>query len=158
MSDMPSATQYNIPTSTPQTDAVRTLADILVSLGALDPGRAKQIKLIEIQTGRPQEEIVKSQNLVTEDALAQAKAQIYNIPFMDISAIPVSPEALSVVPQETALRFKIFPISVDAATKTLVIAMADPLDLTAIGYIEQKTGYQIRPYAGSPSKIDTMVS
>jgi type IV pilus assembly protein PilB len=154
----PATTQYNIPAVTPQTDAVRTLSDILVSLGALDPGRAKQIKLIEIQTGRSQEEIIKSQNLVTEDALVQAKAQIYNIPFMDISSVPVSPEALSVIPQETAMRFKVFPISVDTATKTLVVAMADPLDLTAIGYIEQKTGFQMRPYAASPSKVDTLVS
>ena len=80
----PATTQFNIPTSTPQTDAVRTLSDILVSLGALDPGRAKQIKLIEIQTGRSQEEIIKNQNLVTEDALAQAKAEIYNIPYCKI--------------------------------------------------------------------------
>ena len=141
-----------------QNDSVKTLADLLVTLGALDAARAKQIKLIEVQTGRPQEEIIKSQNLVSEDALAQAKAQIYNIPFMDISTVPVSPEALSILPQETAMRFKVFPISVDTAAKTLVVGMADPLDLTAIGFIEQKTGYQIRPYAASPTKVDTLVS
>lgn len=158
MPALPSTSLPNRAIDVPQGDSVKTLADILVSLHALDENRAKQIKLIEIQTGRPQEEIITSQNLVTEDALAQAKAQIYNIPYIDLSTIPVSPEALSRIPQEIAVRFKAFPVSVDTTNNILVLAMADPLDLTAIGFIEQKSGYQVRPYAASPSKVDTMVS
>lgn len=139
-------------------DSVKTLADVLVSLGALDSPRAQQIKLIEIQTGRSQEEVISSQNLVTESALAQAKAQLYNLPYMDIGAVPVSPEALSVLPQEIAVRFRAFPVSMDTRSRIMVLAMADPLDLTAIGFIEQKTGMQVKPYAADPSKVDAMVA
>jgi type IV pilus assembly protein PilB len=144
--------------SNPTGEENRTLADILVSQGALDAERAKQVKLAEIQTGNLQEEILKSQNLVDEMALTKAKAGLYNIPFIDLTVVPVSPEALSVLPQEVASRFKAFPVSVDATGKQMVLAMSDPLDLTAIEFVEQKTGLSVKPHAAEPSKIETMIS
>ena len=36
----------------------KTLSDILVSQGALDEAKAKEVKLAEIQTGKTQEEIL----------------------------------------------------------------------------------------------------
>lgn len=136
----------------------KTLVDVLVMQGAIDAERAKQVKLAEIQSGNLQEDIVKSQNLVDETALTKAKAALYNIPFIDLSSIPVSPEALSTLPQEVAHRFKAFPVSIDPKGKQIVVAMADPLDLTAVEFIEQKTGLAVKPHAAEPSKIETMIS
>lgn len=137
---------------------VRTLVDILVTQGTLDSERAKQVKLAEIQTGNLQEEILKSQNLVDEVALTKAKAELYSVPYLDLSVVPISPEALSTLPQEVALRFKSFPVSVDPVGKQIVLAMSDPLDLSAIEFIEQKTGLSVKPHASEPSKIETMIS
>lgn len=134
-----------------------TLADILLSQGALDAERAKQVKLAEIQTGKPQEELIKGQNVVSEDALTKAKAKLYNVPYIDPTNYPVSPEALATLPQEVAARFKAFPVSLDPTKKQLIVAMADPLDLTAIEFIEQKTGFMVKPHAASPSKVDTLI-
>ena len=137
--------------------SIKNLADILVTQGSLTEERAKQVKLAEIQSGKNQEEILKDQNLVSEEALVKAKAALYNIPYVDLSILPSSPEALSVLPQEVAEKFSVFPISIDAANHTLVLAMSDPLDLSAIEFIEQKTGYRIKPEAGIPSKIKEFV-
>ena len=51
-----------------------TLADILVTQGALTPNIAEQVKISEIQSGVSQEELIKKQNLVSEEALTKAKA------------------------------------------------------------------------------------
>lgn len=134
-------------------DSVKTLADILVTQGAFSEERAKQVKLAEIQTGKSQEEILKSQNMVSETDLVKAKAALYNIPYIDLSNLPTSPEALAVLPQEVAEKFKVFPISVDSANKQLVLAMADPMDLSAIEFIEQKTALRVKPQAAEASKI-----
>jgi type IV pilus assembly protein PilB len=139
-------------------ETARTLADVLVEQAALAPDRASQVKLAEIQSGKTQEEIIINQKLVSEEALVRAKAALYNIPFVDVSTIPASPEALSVLSQEVAERFKVFPVSMDKVSKTLVLAMADPLDLTAIEFIEQKTGLHIKPAAAVPSKIMDSIS
>ena len=136
----------------------QTLADILVAQKALDLARAQQVKTAEIQTGKTQEELLKSQNLVTEKALVKAKASLYNTPYTDLSTIPASPEAMAVLPQEVASKFKAFPISVDRSSKQMVLAMADPLDLTAIEFIEQKTGLTVKPHAAELSKIEQSIS
>jgi type IV pilus assembly protein PilB len=136
----------------------KTLVDVLVAQKALDTERAKQVKLAEIQTGNSQEEILISQKLVGEDALTKAKASLYDIPYLDLSAVPVSPEALSTLPQDVAARFKAFPVSVDPVGKQMILAMANPLDLTAIEFIEQKTGLTVKPHAAEPSRIEAMVT
>ena len=139
-------------------ETTKSLADILVAQGALDPNRAEQVKTVEIQSGKTQEEIIKSQNLVPEEALVKAKAALYNIPYIDLTSIPVSPEALATIPQEIAEKFKVFPVSVDKNSKQLNLAMADPLDLTAIEFIEQKTGLHVKPHAASPKKVEEFIS
>ncbi len=134
-----------------------TLADVLVTLGALDKARAEQVKLAEIQSGSPQEDIIRKGSLVPEEKLVQAKAQLYNIPYVDLSTAPVAPSALASLPSEVAERFKVFPINIERKDKTLSLAMADPLDLSAIEFIEQKTGLHVKPFAAEPTKIDDFI-
>jgi type IV pilus assembly protein PilB len=134
-----------------------TLADVLVSLGALDKARAEQVKMAEIQSGSTQEEIIRKGAMVPEEKLVQAKAQLYNIPYVDLGTIPVAPAALSALPSEVAERFRVFPVSVDIKEKSMVLAMADPLDLSTIEFIEQKTGFHIKPRAALPTQIDDFI-
>lgn len=139
-------------------ESIKTLADILVAQGALDAESAKRVKLGEVQSGELQEEIIKKQRLVDEKALTQAKATLYGVPYIDIATVPVSPEALSLLPQEVAKRFKAIPVSVDPVAKQVIVAMEDPLDLTAIEFIEAKSGFFVKPNAAEPSKIDSLLA
>ncbi|OGM75593.1 hypothetical protein A2210_03255 [Candidatus Woesebacteria bacterium RIFOXYA1_FULL_40_18] len=133
------------------------MADILLSHGALTANVASQVKLAEVQTGTSQEDLIRRQNLVSEEELTRAKAALYNIPYIDLATTPASPEALSLLPQEVAQRFKVFPVSADRSSKQIVLAMADPLDLSAIEFIEQKTGFRVKPMAGVASRIEEYV-
>jgi type IV pilus assembly protein PilB len=148
-------TAKNIPVA-PNGDS-ETLADILVSMGVLDKTRADQVKLTEVQTGSTQEDILLKGAMVPEEKLIQAKAKLYNIPFVDLSNTPVAPAALSALPADVAERFKVFPVSIDQKDKSMYLAMADPLDLSTIEFIEQKTGYHIKPEAAIPAQIEDFV-
>jgi len=160
-SSSPQQTQQPAPVIEPESPLLgnesNSLVDILLAQGAIDPDRAKQVKLAEIQTGKAQEDIIKEQGLVPEKDFIKARAKYYNIPYVDLENTPVSPEALSVLSQEIAKKFKAFPISVDTASKELHLAMADPLDLSAIEFIEQKTGYRVKPEAAVPLIIDEYI-
>jgi type IV pilus assembly protein PilB len=141
-----------------KTFEVKTLADILVEQGSLAADRAEQLKLSEVQTGKSQEEIIKQRNLVPEEALIRAKAAFYNVPFVDLANTPVNPDALATISQEVAKRFHIFPIVVDRVAKELTLAMSEPLDLSAIEFIEQKTGLRVKPQAAAPSLIEEFLA
>lgn len=145
-------------TNSLQISSIRTLADILLKNGVFDEERAKQVKLLEVQTGKSQEEIIESQNLASEGDLTKAKAELYNIPYIDLDSVPVSPEAMALINQDLANRFKVFPISVDKVAKQFAVGMANPLDLGAIEFIERKTGMVVKPFAADPTKVDLMIS
>ena len=145
------------PVQAPVDGETGTLADVLVSIGALTQANADQIKLDEIQSGSSQEDIIKKDGIVPEESLVRAKSQLYNIPYVDLSKIPVEPVALSVLPSEIADRFKVFPVGVDRKDNSIILAMADPLDLSAIEFIEQKTGYHVKPRAALPTQIEEYI-
>lgn len=142
----------------PNGEVATSLVDLLVKKGAFDVEKGQQIKNAEIQTGKPQEEIIKSQDLATEKQITEAKAELYNIPYVDLSQAPASPEAIAALPQEVAKRFGVFPLSIDKTKKEMEVAMADPLDLAAIEFVEQKTGMRVRPKAVEPSRVTEYIS
>ncbi|KKP48043.1 MAG: General secretory pathway protein E [Candidatus Woesebacteria bacterium GW2011_GWA1_33_30] len=129
------------------------LADILSSMGVLTKEISEQVKMAEVQYGTRQEDIIKKQNLVSNENLVKAKAILFNIPYLDISSSPNSPEAMSILSQEVAVKFKVFPVSVDKQLKILTLAMADPMDLSAIEFVEGKTNLRVKPVASEEEKI-----
>lgn len=141
-----------------QNSIANTLADILVAQGVLSQEKAQQVKMAEVQTGKPQEDILTNRSLVNEDQLVKAKAQFYNIPYVDLENVPTSPAALGVLTQETAKKFNVFPVAVDPEKKELTLAMAEPMDLAAIEFIEQKTGYRVSPRAAVPAVINEYIT
>ena len=136
----------------------KSLVDILVSQGALDQKIAEEVKLDEIQTGTSQESILINRKIVDETKLTKAKAVFYNIQYIDLTNIPAYPEAMAVISQDVAERFKVYPVSIDKAKKEVLLAMSNPVDLSAIEFIEQKTGYTVKPVVSEPSRIEEYAS
>ena len=146
-----------MPTSA-QKDGKVTLADILASMKVVSSAKAAEIKMAEVQTGTSQEDLIRKQNLVAEPVLVQAKAKYFNLPFIDLAQSPLSPEALSLLSRDVAEKYKVFPVSLDKATRTLDLAMADPLDLGTISFLEQKTDYKIRAFWATSAQVSEFIS
>lgn len=134
-----------------------SLADILFSLGAISEKARSDLKLSEVQSGKSAESIVLDKKLVDETTLVKAKSQLYGISYADLSISPTSPEALATITQEVAERFKILPLSIDRANKSLSLAMVDPLDLSAIEFVEQKTGLHVKAFYAEESQIKSII-
>lgn len=135
-----------------------SLVDVLVSQGALTADSAEKIKLQEIQTGKSQEEIMKAQGVVKPDQMAKGLATLYNIAFVDLAQVPISPEALNVIPQSIASRFRVFPTTVNREAGEIQLAMANPLDIGAVEFIEQLTKLRVRPVAATPTQVEEMIN
>ncbi|MFC1710500.1 hypothetical protein ACFL0F_02475 [Patescibacteria group bacterium] len=116
---MPAQTIKQVKKTPQATNGNRTLADILLTQGALPESRVERVKMAEIQSGKSQEDILTDQKMVNEEQLIKAKAELYNIPFVNLAMLPSDPEALAILPQEVAERFNVFPIGVDKNTQTL---------------------------------------
>lgn len=135
-----------------------SLVEMLVANGNLTQAQVEQLTLEQAQTGKSIEALIEEKRLVPEVALTKAKAALYKIPFVDLSEIGISPEALVHLPESVAQRYSILPFALNKQDGTLLVAMKDPLDLSAIDFAAQKSGFRIVPHYAIPSQLDQTLS
>lgn len=90
---------------------------------------------------KPLGEILIEEGLISEEQLLRSLGEQLGFSFINLRQISVSEEALSMISEEMAKRYKAIPIKVDS--RTLTIAIADPLDMTIIDDLSLLTGYEI---------------
>ena len=131
----------------------KTVLDVLLKNNLISRDIYDQINLESVSTGLSEEYLIAQKGIISDDNLSAAKAEFLNVPFIKLSEVGVSPEALSLIPEPVARRYSLIPISIDADNTTLKIGMANPLDLKAISFVEKKTGYNISPCMVSKSEL-----
>lgn len=120
------------------------IEDILFKQGLLTSDQLSAVKLESINTGAGIEKILLQHNLVSADKITQAKAQILNVPFVKVADKAISADTLNLIPEAAARRYRIIPF--EKAGDELLVAMADPLDIQIIQFIEKRSGMRIKPY------------
>lgn len=129
------------------------LLDVLLTERLINQAQYNEIKLRSVSQGVPEDSVLESMRLVNEDKLAETKARILGVPYIYLESTSFSPQALGLVSQAVVQRFNIIPFMYDERTKTLSIAMANPVDLDAISFVRQKTGLNIKAFAAAPTSV-----
>ena len=144
-----------------QTSAVQFLASVIDTLlegGSLTQEQYDDVNLEHVNTGKPVEQIIEEKHIVSEEALTKARSQVYNVPFVQLAEVGVSPEALSVIPDAVAKRYILLPFGLSKQDNKLSVAMKNPLDLGVIDFLEKKTGFTVVPYYASPTELNRAVT
>ncbi len=150
--------QINLPfQSSDVLSDVKTIADILLSENLLNKQQYDDIKVKIASTGESEESIIEKLGVVPEEKFAAAKAKSLDIPFVSLSNSSFSPQALGLVPRAVAERFSLIPFSYDEKTKTLSVAMSNPVDLEAVEFVREKTGQTIKTFAASKSQVEQAI-
>jgi len=152
---MPDLAQQSPPVSDQSGEA--PLLDILHSERLLSDEQYKKIKMESATTGQSAMDVLKSLHIVSDSVLAEAQAKQIGIPYIYLSTVAFSPQALSFLPRTVVERFLLIPFAYENNTKTLSIAMANPVDLDALGFVRQKTGLIIKSFAASPDEVKAAI-
>lgn len=136
-----------------QPNNTQSLSDLLFAEHLINQAQYNDIKLKSATQGIPEEDVISQMGIVSEDKFAEEKAKLLGIPYISIESSSFSPQALGLVPQAVVSRFNLIPFAYDDKTKTISIAMANPVDLDAISFVRQKTGLNIKVFAATPSSI-----
>ncbi len=141
-----------------QTSALySSVLDILLERGDLTQEQYDDVNLQHVNTGKSYEQILEEKHTVPEEALTKAKSTLYNVPFVLLAEVGVSPEALALIPESTAKRYILLPFALDKQANTLSVAMKNPLDLGVIDFMEKKTGLHVVAYFATPSELTQAV-
>ncbi len=78
---------------------------------------------------------------LTEDKLLPILGKQLKVPFVDLSKVEIKPEVLKMVPEKICRKHILVPISFDG--KSLMIGMADPLDVFIIDEIQFQNNCEV---------------
>lgn len=135
----------------------KSLGEILKDEGLISEQGDKDIGLRRVKTGESEEDIIRALRLVPEESLVKAKAKFLKVPFIDLDNTAFSPEALSLVPESVAQKYKIVAYRFDAKAKTLFVTMVNPLDLETLEFLEKKTNLKINAAMSMEKQIDSFI-
>lgn len=136
----------------------KTFIDVLLSEHLITPEQYEEAKVKSVSQNIPIEDILEQANIVSEAKIAEAKAKALGVPFISLTDTTVSPSALNLIPRAVAERFLLIPFMLDENTKTLSIAMSNPVDLEAIGFVRQKTGLDVKSFGATQSDVKRAIS
>src|ERR1700688_1498500 len=93
---------------------------------------------------------------ITEDEITGVLSRQYGIPSINLKFYEVDASVIKLIPQDTAVRYQIVPLS--RVGSTLTIAMTDPTNVFAMDDIKFMTGFNVEPVVASETAIHEAIS
>ena len=154
MPDVPSS----VLSSNQSVNDAKSVIDILYAEGFLTKEQYEDVKVKSATQGLSPTVILQSLHILSEDKIAQAQAKLLGVPYIPLATMSFSPQALGFLSRGVVDRFSLIPFLYDEKTKTLSIAMANPVDLDALAFVRQKTGLTIKSFAAAPTEVKNAIS
>jgi type IV pilus assembly protein PilB len=131
------------------------LGDILVKDNLLSAEQLKQALDYQKQHGGRLGSCLVKLGLVSDEDITAVLSRQYGVPSINLKFYEVDPAVIRLVPQETAVRYQIVPLS--RVGSTLTIAMTDPTNVFAMDDIKFMTGFNVEPVVASESSINEAI-
>src|ERR1700740_2283856 len=93
--------------------------------------------------------------IVSDEDITAVLSRQYGVPSINLKFYEVDPSVIKLVPQETAIRYQIVPLS--RVGSTLTIAMTDPTTVFAMDDIKFMTGFNVEPVVASETAISEAI-
>lgn len=131
------------------------LTKILIDQQLVDDSQLAEAVAEASDTGRPLEQVVIGKKFVAADALYQAIATHYKLPFIDLKNRNIRKDVLFVIPEVTAQTHK--TVAFDQTDKELSVVTLDPTNLELFDFLGKKTGLEIKPHITTPESIQEVL-
>jgi type IV pilus assembly protein PilB len=131
------------------------LGEILVKENLITPDQLKQaLDHQKMNGGRLGSSLIKL-GFVQDDDITQVLSRQYGVPSINLKFYEVESAVIKLIPQETAVRYQVVPLSRVGAT--LTIAMTDPTNVFALDDIKFMTGFNVEPVVASENDVNEAI-
>ncbi len=131
------------------------LGEILVKDSLISSDQLKQALDHQKKNGGRLGTCLVKLGLVSDDDITAVLSRQYGVPSINLKFYEVDPSVIKLVPQETAVRYQIVPLS--RVGSTLTIAMTDPTNVFAMDDIKFMTGFNVEPVVASETAISEAI-
>lgn len=132
-----------------------SISQFLVRSGKLTAERLSRAQQEQERSGRPLPEMLVRLGYCTDSDIQRAFAESLGIPVLDGSARP-EPEALALISAALAQKHMIVPVRRENGH--VVVALSDPMNLTALDDVRLATGLHVQPAYADRELIERLVA
>src|SRR5258708_11454314 len=127
------------------------LGDLLVREKVITNDQREQALKKQKESGGRLGSVLVKMGLLTDEEVTNFLSRQYGVPAINLQFFEIDPNVIKLIPQETARKHQILPLSRVGAS--LTIAMVDPTNVFAMDDIKFMTGFNIEPVVASESAI-----
>jgi type IV pilus assembly protein PilB len=127
------------------------LGEILVRDSVISQDQLKQALDYQKKEGGRLGTCLVKLGIVSDEDITAVLSRQYGVPSINLKFYEVDPTVIKLIPQETAVRYQIVPLS--RVGSTLTIAMTDPTNVFAMDDIKFMTGFNVEPVVASETAI-----
>jgi type IV pilus assembly protein PilB len=131
------------------------LGEILVKDSLISADQLKQALDYQKKNGGRLGTCLVKMGIVSDEDITAVLSRQYGVPSINLKFYEVDPSVIKLVPQETAIRYQIVPLS--RVGSTLTIAMTDPTNVFAMDDIKFMTGFNVEPVVASETAISEAI-
>ncbi len=133
----------------------KQLGEILVERGVISRVQLEQALAFQKEKGVLFGEALIQMKLASEEDVVQALTCQYGFPFLPLTNYEIAPEVVAAVPLNLCRQYSLVPI--DQIGRSLTLAMANPLDVTAMEDVEKTTGCTVQAFVSTATDINNAI-
>jgi len=120
--------------------------DMLINNQIITKLDAEKYEVDSLQKNIPIDTYLLGSTKVSKEEILKTKAGLMGSLWVDISSVPVSPQALTFIPESVARMYTLIPFEFDEKENVIKVAMENPLDVQINEFLSKKTNKKIVPH------------
>jgi len=121
----------------------QTLEEVLLDTGRITKSQLELAQREMRRTGAKFGDICERLGFISHEEVLEFVGKQSEIPYLDFSNTPIDKEAVKLIPEELARKYKLIPV--EEKNGTLTVAMSNPNDINAIDRLRDITRLSIEP-------------
>lgn len=121
----------------------KQLLQKLVENHQITQNEADHLEVIALQKNIDIETLLFEKSNIEKQEIIKAIAEVKNIPYVNLSSLPIDSQAIGFISESIARKYNILPYKYNQSTSTLYIASNNPENITMIDFLEKKTNKKI---------------
>ncbi|MFQ3639720.1 MAG: ATPase, T2SS/T4P/T4SS family, partial [Chloracidobacterium sp.] len=132
------------------------LGEVLLKEGLITPQQLKEALDYQRANGGRLGSIFVTLGMVQDEAITSVLSRQYGVPAVNLDLFDVDPNAVRLLPEETARKYMVLPLARNGSTMTL--AMVDPANVFAVDDIKFMTGLSIEQVVVSELSLERAIA
>lgn len=133
----------------------KQLGGILLERGMINQVQLEKALKVQKEQGLLFGEALVKLKYSTEQDIVQALTAQYGFPYLPLSNYEIAPDVLAVVPVNICKKYCLIPI--DKIGKSITLAMANPLNLSALEDVELITNCMVQAFVSTATDINAAI-